>query len=133
MTHLLDTSVISDLLHHPQGRVARRIAEIGESRVCTSVIVAAELRFGATKRNSSRLSAAVDGLLARLEVLPFRTPADIVYGDLRDRLERSGTPIGGNDLLIAAQAVSLELVIVTDNLSEFSRLEELQLENWLRA
>ncbi|MDB5479560.1 MAG: uncharacterized protein JWO83_613 [Caulobacteraceae bacterium] len=113
--------------------MTNRIQAEGESQVCTSIVVAAELRYGATKRGSPALSARVEAVLGALEVLPLDTPADISYGDVRAKLERSGTPIGGNDLLIAAHALSLGCTIVTDNVSEFSRVEGLALENWLRS
>lgn len=108
----------SDLVRNPQGQVADRIREVGE-QVCTSIIVAAELHYGATKRGAHRLSAQLDTVLAVLEVVPFEAPADTVYGRLRARLERAGRPIGGNDLLIAAQAVALDCAIVTGNGREF--------------
>jgi tRNA(fMet)-specific endonuclease VapC len=72
-------------------------------------------------------------VLGALEVLPFEAPADASYGLLRTSLEKRGTPIGANDLLIAAQALTLGYVIVTDNEKEFSRVEGLRLQNWLRS
>jgi tRNA(fMet)-specific endonuclease VapC len=72
-------------------------------------------------------------LLGALQVLPFEAPADASYGLLRTRLEQAGTPIGANDLLIAAQALALGCVLVTDNEGEFSRVEGLPLQNWLRS
>ncbi len=77
-------------------------------------------------------------MLGALEVLPFETSADTSYGLLRTRLEQAGTPIGANDLLIddlliAAQALALGYVIVTDNEREFSRVKGLRLQNWLRS
>ena len=132
MRYLLDTNIVSDLIRNPSGRIAKRIREVGETQVCTSIIVSAELRYGAAKKGSVRLSAQLDAVLGALEILPFETPADIVYGALRARLEQAGQPIGGNDLLIAAQAVSLNCAVVTDNEREFSRIEELPRENWLR-
>jgi tRNA(fMet)-specific endonuclease VapC len=71
-------------------------------------------------------------VLAGLEVLAFESPAEVVYGELRARLERAGTPIGANDMLIAAQTIALNHVLVTDNEREFSRIPELTVENWLR-
>lgn len=133
MRYLLDTNVVSDLVRNPQGRVAQRIHEVGEARVCTSIIVAAELRYGATKKGSQRLSAQLEAILGALDVLPFEAPADAVYGVLRARLEKAGRPIGGNDLLIAAQATVLGYAIVTDNEREFARIDKLACENWLRS
>ncbi len=95
MRYLLDTNIVSDLVRNPQGRVAQHIREIGEAQVCTSIIVAAELRYGATKRGSPRLAAQLDAVLGTLDVLPLDAPADTIYGRLRARLEREGQPIGG--------------------------------------
>jgi tRNA(fMet)-specific endonuclease VapC len=132
MSYLLDTNIVSDLVRNPQGRVMQRIREVGEEQVCTSIIVAAELRYGAAKKGAPRLTAQLEAVLGSLDVLPFEAPADTAYGQIRARLERVGRPIGGNDLLIAAQAVALDHVIVTDNEREFARVEELRWENWLR-
>jgi tRNA(fMet)-specific endonuclease VapC len=133
MRYLLDTNILSDLIRHPQGRIAAHIRRVGEADVCTSIIVAAELRFGATRRGSAKLSAQLEAVLGALEILPLEAPADHVYGAIRVQLERAGTPIGGNDLLIASQAKALGLTVVTDNEREFSRVESLTHENWLRA
>jgi tRNA(fMet)-specific endonuclease VapC len=132
MRYLLDTNVVSDLVRHPQGRISERIREVGEAQVCTSIIVAAELRYGATKRGSPRLATQLEAVLGALDVLPFEAPADTAYGVIRTRLEQIGRPSGGNDLLIAAQAVSLGYTIVTDNEGEFARIDELIGENWLK-
>jgi tRNA(fMet)-specific endonuclease VapC len=114
MQYLLDANIVSDLVRNPQGRVARGIADVGEATVCTSIVVAAELRFGATKKGSERLALQLERVLAALEILPFDVPADAVYGEVRAQLEVMGTPIGSNDLLIAARALALGCVIVTD-------------------
>ena len=132
MRYLLDTNVVSHLVRNPQGGVTRRIREVGEAQVCTSIIVAAELRYGAARKGSPRLTAQLEAVLGALDVLPFETPADTAYGVLRARLEQAGRPIGGNDLLIAAQVVALGHTLVTDNEREFARIDELHCENWLR-
>jgi tRNA(fMet)-specific endonuclease VapC len=129
--YLLDTNVLSDLVRHPQGRVAQRIVDVGEAAVCTSIIVAAELRFGAIKRSAPRLTTQVETILAAMEVLPFDVPADGAYAQLRLSLEHSGQPIGPNDMLIAAHALASECVLVTANEGEFSRVADLRVENWL--
>jgi tRNA(fMet)-specific endonuclease VapC len=133
MRYLLDTNIVSDLVRRPQGRTAQRIRDVGEARVCTSVIVAAELRYGAVKRGAPRLSAQLEAVLGALDVLPLEPPADAAYGRLRADLERIGRPVGGNHLLIAAHAIALGHTIVTDNEREFARIEGLACENWLRA
>ncbi len=132
MGFLLDTNIVSDLIRNPQGRVATQIDAVGVDNVCTSIVVAAELRYGAVRRASARIAGLVEGLLTRLDVLPFETPADTVYGEIRVQLERAGTPIGPNDLLIAAHALALGHTLVTDNEREFSRIKSLTIENWLR-
>jgi tRNA(fMet)-specific endonuclease VapC len=71
-------------------------------------------------------------VLSALDVLPFTAPADTVYGEIRARLEHTGRPIGGNDLLIAAQTMALGYTIVTNNEAEFARIDGLLSENWLR-
>jgi tRNA(fMet)-specific endonuclease VapC len=132
MRYLLDTNIVSDLIRNPQGRVAEHTRSIGEQKVCTSIIVAAELRYGATRRASPRLTHQVEAVLGAMDVLPFEAPADAAYGLIRARLEQAGRPIGGNDLLIAAQAIALGYILVTDNQKEFVRIEDLTCENWLR-
>lgn len=131
MRYLLDTNIISDLIRNPQGLVTSRIREVGERNVATSIIVAAELRYGAAKKGSARLTSQVEAVLGAFEVLGFEEPADSVYGEIRARLEQKGQVVGGNDLLIAAQAIALGFTLVTANSREFARLKELRCTNWL--
>jgi tRNA(fMet)-specific endonuclease VapC len=131
MRYLLDTNVVSDLVRNPRGRVAERIRAIGEAQVCTSIIVAAELRYGAAKKQSSRLTVQLETILGSLEVLAWEVPADVTYGLLRTRLEEAGKPIGGNDRLIAAHAITLGYTIVTENEREFAHIDGLARQNWL--
>ena len=128
---LLDTDVLSDVVRNPRGSVARHIATVGERQVCTSIVVAAELRFGAAKRASDRLSRQLDAVLSRLEILPLDAPADWRYAEVRTYLEAQGTPIGPNDMLIAAQVLALGMTLVSGNVGEFSRIPQLKVENWL--
>jgi tRNA(fMet)-specific endonuclease VapC len=132
MRYLLDTNIVSDLVRNPQGKIAEQIFTVGESKVCTSIIVAAELRYGAEKKQSRRLSAQLEAVLGALEILPFEKPAYASYGSIRAQLERTGKPIGANDLLIAAHALTLGYTVVTDNEKEFSRVKQLSVANWLR-
>jgi tRNA(fMet)-specific endonuclease VapC len=131
LRYLLDTNILSDLVRQPQGSIANRIAAAGEEAVCTSIIVAAELRFGAAKSDSGKLADRVDLILSAIEILPLETPADREYGTLRHYLARKGTPIGPNDMLIAAHALEAGLTVVTANIGEFSRVPGLNVENWL--
>ncbi len=131
--YLLDTNIISELIRNPQGPVTDLIARKGEQSVCTSIVVAAELRFGARKRASARLTRQMEAVLSAIEVLPLEEPIDKQYAELRFHLEKAGTPIGPNDMLIAAHALSLDLVLVTANQREFSRVQGLTVENWLNT
>jgi tRNA(fMet)-specific endonuclease VapC len=128
---MLDTNIISDLIRNPQGKAAKQIAKRGEQNICTSIIVAAELRYGCARNGSARLLKAVEDLLAEIDTLPFDVPADVEYGRIRAELEAAGKPVGGNDLLIAAQACAIGAIIVTANTSEFKRVRSLKVENWL--
>jgi tRNA(fMet)-specific endonuclease VapC len=128
---MLDTNIISDLVRNPQGRAAKRIAKAGEDNICTSIIVAAELRYGCAKSGSKRLLKAVADLLGEINVLPFDVPADTEYRGIRAELEAAGKPIGSNDLLIAAHAHATGATIVTANTDEFKRIRGLNVENWL--
>lgn len=129
---LLDTNILSDLVRNPQGRIAVRTAEVGDSAICTSIIVAAELRFGAAKKGSLRLTIQLERILSAIDIQPFDAPADATYARLRAQLEAAGSPIGGNDMLIAAQALATGCAVVTDNEREFARVAGLHVENWLR-
>src|ERR1044071_964154 len=96
--YLLDTNILSNVIREPTGRIVVRIARAGPLEICTSIIVAAELRFGAAKKGSQRLATRVAELLETIDVVAFQPPADAVYANLRTRPERSGRPIGANDM-----------------------------------
>ncbi len=85
--YLLDTNILSDLIRHPQGKAARQIAKVGEDSICTSIIVAAELRYGCAKSGSAKSRKAVDDLLGEIEVLPLELPPDADYGAIRAALK----------------------------------------------
>ncbi|MBW4693510.1 MAG: type II toxin-antitoxin system VapC family toxin [Lyngbya sp. HA4199-MV5] len=129
--YLLDTNILSDLVKHPQGRVFQQIATIEEGSVCTSIIVACERRFGAVKSGSSRLTQQLERILEVLPVLPLKPPVDECYAAIRTHLEQAGTPIGANDLLIAAHDLALDITLITANTREFEHVPALRSENWL--
>lgn len=131
--YLLDTNILTDLIKNPRGRVKQRIAEVGEKNICTSIIVACELRFGARKKNAPLLTARIDSLLQAMEVLPLDADVDRVYAEVRTMLEAAGRPSGANDLLIAAHALNEGCILVTNNMSEFAHVTGLVVENWLAS
>lgn len=133
MKYLLDTNIISNLIKYPDREAAKRVARVKPSELWTSIIVSAELKFGYTRISSNRLQRLIEEVLASFEIAPWETPADRLYARLRADLEEKGQPIGQNDMLIAAHALALDAILVTDNDKEFSRVSGLRIENWLRA
>jgi tRNA(fMet)-specific endonuclease VapC len=132
--YLLDANILSDLLKNPRGRAAARMAVAvtqNPQRIFTSVIVAAEMHYGVKKKGSSRTAANVRGILANIEILPLGLDVIEHYARIRVELERAGTIIGANDLLIAAHALAIDGILVTNNVREFSRVKGLKYENWL--
>lgn len=128
---MLDANILSAIMRDREGSLLARAEEVGARRLCTSIVVAGELRFGAAKVDSPRLKREVEGILARIAVLPIEPPTDAVYADIRADLQKRGRLIGPNDLWIAAHALALDLTLVTANTGEFSRIEGLRIENWL--
>jgi tRNA(fMet)-specific endonuclease VapC len=131
LRYLLDTNILSYAIKNPHGLVSQHLRTLAGDEIGTSIIVASELRYGAVLRASAKLTAKVEQLLESLLVLPFDSGADRHYADIRTSLEKSGTPIGQNDLFIAAHARALGLVLVTNNTREFERVPGLVVENWL--
>jgi len=128
---MLDTNTLSELIRNPRGALLQRLGATEPDAVCTSIVVASELRFGARRRKSEVLSRRVEQLLDSLAVLPMDEPADEHYADIRTALETAGTPIGSHDLFIAAHARSRGLTLVTHNTREFRRVPGLRVEDWL--
>lgn len=130
--YLLDTNIISDIIRNPFGPSAQCLEKTDPEEICTSIIVACELRYGCARKGSPRLLARVESFLELIPVLPLGVPADGEYGGIRAELEAVGQTIGSNDLLIAAHAYTLGCILVTDNVREFGRIRGLRVENWLR-
>ena len=131
--YLLDTNILSNVMRSPNGPLMARMMQLDEQALYTTIVVAAELRFGAEKKGSERLRREVEEVLSRIPIRPIEAPLDRVYAKLRADLESKGTPIGDPDLWIAAQALHDDSVLVTDNVKEFGRVPQLRIENWLRA
>jgi len=130
MRYLLDTSiVIAAMKGHPL--VRRRLERTPAANVLLSPVVLGELAFGARESaHVARNEARVAELAAAFQVPPMDARAGLHYGEVRARFERQGLPIGANDTWIAAHALALEAVLVTDNVREFSRVPSLVVENW---
>ena len=130
LRYMLDTNAVSRMIRQPASALARRVAALEEGSFAISVIVAAELRYGAERRGSVRLTRQLEAVLAAIEVLPLEEPAARHYGAIRSALEKIGQPIGRNDLLIAAHARALGATLVTNNVGEFQRVADLAVEDW---
>lgn len=129
-SYMLDTDIASYLIRDPQPELKQKFIEYF-SLVCISSITAAELQFGAMKRNSPSLTARVNGFCELVEVREWTFKTAIYYGKLRTALERAGTPIGSMDMLIAAAALTENATLVTNNTAHFSKVSGLKLANWL--
>lgn len=127
---LLDTNVLSNMIRNKLGHAARKLREVDADRVCTSIIVAGELRYGVAKGVSMRLAHQVEAALDAIIVEPFEAPADRVYGELRATLARRGRALSGNDMFIASHALALGCVLVSGDRA-FERVPGLTVENWL--
>ena len=130
--YMLDTSIASAII---AGRVDldARLEALGPAWWCISAITRAELRFGVMRRpEATKLLRLVDAFLEAARTEPFDARAADEFGRLRAELERRGEGIGVADELIAAHALAIGAVVVTDNERHFSRVPQLSVENWLR-
>ena len=132
LKYMLDTNICIYLIKEFHPSLLKIMATRKASSVCISVITLAELEFGIKKSgNPAKNRLAVEKFLESITVLPFDKNASIEYGDIRASLQRLGTPIGPNDLFIAAHAKSLGYTLVTNNMREFCRVDGLSVENWV--
>jgi len=132
MKYLLDTNIVAYIINKKPESVLDKFQTINLNDIVLSSIVVAELWYGVAK-SQKRLQnkVALEAFLEPLLILDFDSNAAEFYANIRANLERSGSIIGGNDLLIAAHAVSLDLVLITNNVKEFERVEGLKIENWI--
>lgn len=131
MTYLLDTNVCIEVIRRRTKSVVEKLRgqPIGEVAICT--VTVAELEYGVTKSTQqARNKVALLQFLAPFEILPFDQKAARRYGIIRRQLEQKGQTIGPMDLLIAAQALSANLTLVTNNVGEFTRVEGLRVADW---
>lgn len=131
MRYMLDTNIVSAIVRDPRGKVFERLIEVGEEDAFISIITHGEIWYGVKKNGSEELSQKVSAVTRRLYVAPLQLPTDQRYAEIRLAL-RQGKNIGPNDLWIAAHAVALDAVLVTNNENEFSRVPGLRVENWMK-
>jgi tRNA(fMet)-specific endonuclease VapC len=128
---MIDTDICIYTIKRKPIQVLRRFEMLQPGMVFMSAVTFAELMNGAKKSNYVQDNIRrLDALSEIIEVIPFDKDAAIAYGDIRSDLEKRGEVIGGNDLFIAAHAISKDLTLVTNNIREFSRVNGLKIENW---
>ncbi len=134
IVYLLDTNILLDMMRNPSGAAAQRFQQVTLNapniRLCTSVVVQCELLFGLRRRVNPRWQTHYVKVLESIKVLPLDSACVPIYANLRIALESAGTPIGANDLLIAAHALAVGATLVSAD-AEFLRVPRLKLENWL--
>ena len=130
MIYMLDTNICIYVINSRPEKVLLRFRQERLGGIVISSVTAAELAFGVAKSGSARNRQALEMFLSALEILPFDDSAIWHYGDLRADLERRGQPIGSLDTMIAAHALTINTILVTNNTREFERVPGLRLENW---
>ena len=130
--YLLDTNTVSYIIKGNRPRVRERLLKVAMAEVGISVITEAELLFGLARRpDATKLKIVVEEFLLRVEVLPWNSEAAQQYSRIRAALESAGEPMGNLDLMIAAQALALDLVLVSSD-AVFRRVKGLKIEDWNR-
>jgi len=130
--YLLDTNICIYIAKHRPAHVRARFAQVAPSDLAMSAITYGELRHGAEKSQArEKALQVIDQLKGAIQVLELSPAAGDQYGRIRAFLEKWGTPIGNNDLWIAAHALALGCTLVTNNVREFERIPSLSLENWV--
>ena len=131
MKYLLDTNTCIRYINGRSQSIREKLPTVPVAEVAVSVITQAELFYGSAKSQTPLRSRRKQiDFLAPITILDFDSKATFIYGDIRAHLEQQGTPIGANDMLIAAHALSRSLILVTHNIREFERVPNLQLEDW---
>jgi tRNA(fMet)-specific endonuclease VapC len=130
--YLLDTNAASYIVNKKNAALDRRLAKVAMPELAVSAVTEGELRYGSTRSGSPHLQATVDRFLAGVAVLPWDSKVAQAYGRLRAALEREGRLLGSLDMMIAAHAIALDLVLVTSDRA-FARIKQLQTEDWTRS
>ncbi len=132
VTYLLDTNICIYIIKRNQTTVFERFRLLSPGAVGISAITAAELQYGVSKSSfPEKNQKALEQFLIPLEIIKFDHEAAIHYGKIRRQLEKAGTPVGSLDMLIGAHALSINAILVTNNLKEFTRIVGLKTENWV--
>jgi len=126
---MLDTDTVS-LLARKNPSVIKNLIKHEDDEISISVMTYAELCFGLEKKGSEKLYNEVNAILEKLSIIDFDSSQSELYGKIRLKLEKSGTPLGDMDILIAAAALSAGAILVSHNRKHFSKIEGLKIEDW---
>lgn len=134
MRVLLDTNICVYMIKNKPPEVRELFEQFVPGDIAISSITVAELQYGVEKSAArEKNTLALEAFLLPLEIAPFDTDSALVYGKIRAELERQGKPIGGMDMLIAAQAIAQDFTLITHNLNEFERVSGLRCETWVNS
>ena len=132
MRVLLDTNICIYMIKNKPPEIRKHFEQFVPGDIAISSITVAELQYGVEKSAAREKNAlALEAFFLPLKLAAFDTDSALVYGKIRSALEKQGTPIGGMDMLIAAQAIAQNVTLVTHNLKEFSRVPGLKCETWV--
>ena len=133
MMYMLDTNICIYMIKQKPRQVIEKLISMNKADLCISSITYSELLYGAEKSlNIAKNLLALTMFLSNIEILPYDENASVDYGFIRSDLEKKGKPIGPLDMLIAAHAASLRMILVTNNEKEFERVKGLNIENWTK-
>jgi tRNA(fMet)-specific endonuclease VapC len=132
MKYLLDTNTCIYVINKKSKTILNKLSEIEISEMVISSITVAELFFGVEKSSKKEENlSSLNNFLLPFGILNFDSSDSVTYAKIRTELQKAGTPIGPMDLLIASQAISKDLILVSNNTREFQRVQNLKLENWV--
>ena len=130
--YLLDTNICIYIINKHPKSVMKKVYAMNPKEIIISSVSVAELEYGASKsRQRDQNRTALRNFLSPFEIIPFNTHDAEIYGIIRADLERRGELIGPYDMQLAAQALTRDLILVTNNTAEFNRIKKLKVENWV--
>ena len=131
MKYMLDTNICIFTIKNKSTSLIQRLSKIDPSEICISSVTLSEMYYGVYKSQAKEKNlSALEKMLTSLEVVPFASLAAQSYGEVRASMEKTGNIIGPLDFLIAAHALSLKSILITNNISEFKRVKNLKVEDW---
>jgi len=131
MIYMLDTDTVS-FIARKNSSVIKNLIKHEEDDICISAVTYAEIFYGLEKKGSAKLSNEVNSIIGKMSIITFDETQAELYGKIRLELEKSGTPLGDMDMLIAAAALSIDAVLVSHNVKHFSKVKRLKVKDWTK-